>query len=168
MIEKEDIANQQLTLTGIEFICFYNTIHIIYLLKARFVYIHRIINYNTSSSGFVSWIVNFFKNCFVFVMVTLCWISSMGMIEYHMNLLLLFKHSQILIQSDCYQPKHVALPLIKSLLIIVIVVLILKTNEDDFQYDLLFEMYILHVIICEILNYIQVLMSIVVLSLQLN
>ena len=68
-------------------------------------------------------------------------------IEYHMNLLLLIKHSQILIQIDCYQPKHAELSLIKSLLIIVILVLIIKTNKDDIQYDVLFVMYALQVTI---------------------
>ena len=81
MIEKWDITDQQLTLAGIEFICFYSTIDTICLLKARFVYnsynimqYNTIINYNTIGSGFASWIVNFFTNCFVFLTVTLCWI----------------------------------------------------------------------------------------------
>ena len=64
-------------------------------------------------------------------MASLGWISLVILIEYHMKLLLLCKKSHILIQIDCYQGKHLALLSIKSLLIIVILVLIVKTNTDD-------------------------------------
>ena len=115
----------------------------VYQMEDLYIFI-QYNNYNTNNLGFVSWIVNCFKNCFVFLLASLCWISLMVWIEYHINLLFVFKNSQNLIQIHYYQPKHVALSSIKNLLIIVIIVLISKTiaNKDGFQCNVLLGMYV--------------------------
>ena len=58
----EDIIKQQLTLAGIEFICFYAIIDTIYLyIKSKICIYSYNTTINTNSLGFVSWIVNFLK-----------------------------------------------------------------------------------------------------------
>ena len=75
-------------------------------------------------------------------MASLYWISLVFSIEYQMYLLLFHKNSQILIQISYCQVKQLALLSIKHLLTIVILALIvvIKTNKDYFQYNVLFEM----------------------------